>query len=72
MIRRAMKIVGGAALVTVCLVAIVTLATPAHAVIKNCICPTIVAPVKCSNGVTYINGCRASCAGATGSKRVAD
>ena len=28
----------------------------------GCICPSIVAPVKCDNGVTYINQCRANCA----------
>jgi len=72
MIRGAMKIVGGAALVTVGLVSIAALATPAEAVIHHGICPDVVAPVKCSNGVTYINGCRASCAGATGCTRVAD
>ena len=72
MMRRTMKIVGGAALATVCVVGIWALATPARAAVGHCICPDIVAPVKCSNGVTYINGCRASCAGATGCKRVAD
>jgi Kazal-type serine protease inhibitor-like protein len=32
----------------------------------GCICPQIYAPVKCSNGKTYTNGCYASCAHATG------
>lgn len=39
-------------------------AAPAR--LGGCICPYIYAPVKCSNGVTYTNGCFASCAGATG------
>lgn len=39
--------------------------TPAHAVIRHCICPDVYAPVTCSNGRTYSNGCVASCAGAT-------
>lgn len=32
----------------------------------QCICTDQYAPVTCSNGVTYSNACRASCAGATG------
>jgi hypothetical protein len=27
------------------------------------VCPYIVAPVRCPDGCTYINGCYASCAG---------
>ncbi|HVZ93367.1 MAG TPA: hypothetical protein VG797_02545 [Phycisphaerales bacterium] len=44
-------------------------AATAKAVIRppaHCICPDVYAPVTCSNGVTYSNSCRASCAGATG------
>jgi hypothetical protein len=42
-------------------------ATPvAAAVGGGCICPMIYAPVLCSNGRTYTNGCFASCAHATG------
>ena len=47
-------------------------ASQSRAVVRRCLCPDIVAPVKCSNGVTYINGCFASCAGATGCVRTAD
>ena len=43
-----------------------SLFTEAHASIGGCICPQIYAPVKCSNGKTYSNGCVASCAHATG------
>lgn len=32
----------------------------------GCVCPQIYAPVQCSNGVTYTNGCYATCAHATG------
>jgi hypothetical protein len=45
----------------------VSLFTEARASIGGgCICPQIYAPVKCSNGRTYTNGCYASCAHATG------
>ena len=44
----------------------VSLFTEAQAVGGGCICPMIYAPVKCSNGRTYSNGCVASCAHATG------
>jgi len=40
-------------------------ATPAEAA-RPCFCPHVYNPVTCSNGVTYSNGCFASCAGATG------
>lgn len=33
---------------------------------RQCICLDVYAPVTCSNGITYSNACRASCAGATG------
>jgi hypothetical protein len=42
-----------------------TLFAPVQAAGGGCICPHIYAPVKCSNGVTYTNGCYASCAHAT-------
>ncbi len=42
----------------------VSLFTEARA--GGCVCPMIYAPVKCSNGKTYSNGCLASCAHATG------
>ena len=32
----------------------------------GCVCPAVYAPVICSNGVVYSNGCWASCAHATG------
>jgi len=32
----------------------------------GCNCPDVYAPVICSNGVVYSNGCQASCARATG------
>lgn len=44
-------------------------ASQAHAVVKRCVCPQNVAPVTCSNGLTYINSCYAQCAGATGCVR---
>jgi hypothetical protein len=73
MIGRAMKFVIGAAISTVFVVGVVTLATPTQAFFGgNCICPDIVAPVKCSNGVTYINSCRASCAHAKDCVRTGD
>ncbi len=42
----------------------VSLFTEAQA--GGCVCPMIYAPMKCSNGKTYTNGCYASCAHATG------
>jgi len=62
MIRRIVKIAIGAAVATVFVVGVTTFVTPAQAVFGNCICPDVYAPVKCSNGVTYPNACRASCA----------
>ena len=47
-------------------VGFVSLIPEAKAVGGGCICPMIYAPVKCSNGKTYSNGCVASCAHATG------
>ncbi|HEX4825402.1 MAG TPA: hypothetical protein VFV19_13950 [Candidatus Polarisedimenticolaceae bacterium] len=43
-----------------------SLFSDARAAVQGCICPYVYAPVKCSNGVTYTNGCFASCAHATG------
>jgi hypothetical protein len=62
MIRRTIKIVFASALATVFAAGLFALSAPARAVSGNCICPDIYAPVKCSNGVTYPNACRASCA----------
>ena len=69
MIRKAMRFVVGAAVAAVFALGVTVLATPASAVFKICICPDVYAPVKCSNGVTYSNACRASCAHATGCVR---
>jgi hypothetical protein len=64
MIRRAMKFAIGAGIATAFVMGISTLVTPAQASFGggNCICPDNYAPVTCSNGVTYSNACRASCA----------
>jgi len=43
-----------------------SLALSAPASAAACVCPMIYAPVKCSNGKTYSNGCVASCNHATG------
>lgn len=72
MLRRAMKIVTGAAVATTFVIGISTLFTPAQAVIGHCICPDVYAPVKCSNGKTYPNACVASCNHATGCVRTGD
>lgn len=66
MIRRAMKFAISAAAAFAFVAAISTLVTPAAAAFRICICPDVYAPVTCSNGVTYSNSCRASCAHATG------
>jgi len=66
MIRMTMKLAVGAAIAAVLVLGSSALVTPASAVIKICICPDVYAPVKCSNGITYSNACRASCAHATG------
>jgi hypothetical protein len=66
MIHRGIKFAVGTALAVTFVAGISALATPASAAFKSCICPDIYAPVKCSNGVTYSNGCVASCAHATG------
>lgn len=68
MIRRAMKFAIAATVATAFIVGISTLVAPIQASFGggNCICPDNYAPVKCSNGVTYSNACRASCAHATG------
>lgn len=61
MIRRIVKIAIGAAVATVFVVGVSTFVVPVQAA-GNCLCPDIYAPVKCSNGVTYPNQCRANCA----------
>ena len=68
MIRRAIKIVVGTAVVSVFAIGVSSLFTPAQARFGggNCICPDVYAPVICSNGVTYSNSCVASCNHATG------
>ena len=66
MIRRAMKFTVSAAIAAAFVVGISALVTPVSAASKGCICPYIYAPVKCSNGITYTNGCFAGCAHATG------
>ena len=67
MIRRAMKTVIGTAVVSVFVIGVSSLFTPAQARFGggNCICPDVYAPVICSNGVTYSNSCVASCNHAT-------
>lgn len=72
MIRRAIRFAVSAAFSTALVVGIFALVTPAAAASRGCICPYVYAPVKCSNGVTYTNGCFASCAGATGCVPVFD
>jgi hypothetical protein len=72
MIRRAIRFTVSAAIATALVVGISSLVTPASAASRGCICPYIYAPVKCSNGITYTNGCFASCAHATGCVPVFD
>jgi hypothetical protein len=57
-----MKIAVGAAVAAAFVVGLSSLTVPVQAAGGNCICPAIWAPVKCSNGVTYPNQCRANCA----------
>jgi F0F1-type ATP synthase assembly protein I len=68
MIRRAMKFAIGTVIAAAFVLSISTLVAPVQASFGggHCICPDIYAPVTCSNGVTYSNGCVASCAHATG------
>jgi hypothetical protein len=47
-------------------VAVVGLGISTASARPPCLCPHIVFPVICSNGVIYTNGCYAACAGATG------
>ena len=74
MIRRAIRIVIGTAVFSVFMIGLSSLFAPAQASFGggNCICPDVYAPVICSNGVTYSNSCRASCAHATGCHRTGD
>jgi hypothetical protein len=62
--RRLVKLAVSTAVAATFALGIVALYSPAQA--KSCICPAVYAPVTCSNGVTYSNSCRASCAHATG------
>ena len=64
MIGKAVKFALGAAIAATIVIGISTLVAPVQASFGggNCICPDVYAPVKCSNGVTYPNACRASCA----------
>jgi hypothetical protein len=68
MVRRIVKFAASSALAATFVFGVFALAAPAHAVFGggHCICPDVYAPVTCSNGVTYSNGCVASCAHATG------
>jgi len=63
-----MKFAVSAAIAASFVVGFSTLVAPVEARFGggNCICPDVYAPVLCSNGVTYSNACRASCAHATG------
>jgi hypothetical protein len=67
MFRKTMRLVIGSAIATVFVAGLVALSAPTHAAFGggHCICPDVYAPVTCSNGVTYPNACRASCAHAT-------
>jgi hypothetical protein len=60
MIRRTLRIAIGTTAAIAFVVGVSAFAAP-HAAFRNCICPDIYAPVKCSNGVTYPNGCVAAC-----------
>ena len=66
MIRRAMKVVLGAALTATFVLGMSALFSPVEAVFRICICPDVYAPVTCSNGRTYSNACVAGCNHATG------
>lgn len=66
MVRSMLRFVMGTAVVVGLVLGASALSQPVHAVIRPCICPDVYAPVTCSNGVTYSNSCRASCAHATG------
>ena len=62
----------GAVIVLTLVVGVSQLVAPAYARFKICTCPDVYAPVICSNGLTYSNGCVASCNGATGCHRTGD
>lgn len=68
MIRRITKIAILAVIATAFIMGVSPLTEPVQASFGggHCICPDVYAPVTCSNGVTYSNGCVASCAHATG------
>ncbi len=59
---RAVRLLAGSALVAVLVMGIVAVVPPPVEARPPCLCPDIVAPVICDNGVTYINQCRANCA----------
>ncbi len=59
--RRTLRLIFGAAIAVVVVLGLSALSAPTQASFGNCICPDIYAPVKCSNGVTYPNGCVAAC-----------
>jgi hypothetical protein len=67
-----------ALVVLVALIAIVALQSPGASAAKKppseptCLCPDVMDPVICSNGVTYSNFCYAGCAGVTGCVRTGD
>jgi len=58
--KNLVRLLAGAGLLAVLVMGIVSLVPPVEA--RACLCPDIVAPVLCDNGVTYINQCRANCA----------
>ena len=66
--RRLVKFAVSSVLGATFVFGVVALSAPAQARFGGggCICPDVYAPVTCSNGVTYSNGCVASCAHATG------
>ena len=66
--RRLVKIAVSSVLSATFVLGVFALAAPAHARFGggNCICPDVYAPVTCSDGRTYSNGCVASCNHATG------
>ena len=59
---RAVRLLAGSALLAVLVIGIAAVVPPVTEARPPCLCPDIVAPVICDNGVTYINQCRANCA----------
>ena len=66
--RRLVKFAVSSILGATFVVGVFALAAPAQARFGGggCICPDVYAPVTCSDGRTYSNGCVASCNHATG------